>query len=136
MSPHIYHATATLAELSLAMSIASMAKIIKEPAIIDNWTVVTLSQFIKNNLSHLIGQVFDLLCRLVNGARRIYSHIPELTMGLQLTVLISMGFWPDDMAHVLFGAAFFGMMIMFVFVISNRRLRDEIESEPLIEPMS
>jgi hypothetical protein len=136
MSIHIYHATATLAELSMAMSIAAMAKIVRQPAIIDNWTVLTLSQFIKNNVSNLISKIFYCLCKAENGARQLYSHIPLLMMATQLTVLMAMGYWPEENAHVLLGVAFICMMVMFSFVMSNRELRDQIDTGPLIEPIS
>ena len=131
-----YHATATLAELSLAMSIAVVTKVVQSPQLLDSVAIETMSLRIKGEAGQFVSFCIKWLCKLQNTLARCVYWIPQLALVIQLAVLISMVYGPESNAHFLFWLALGIMMLMLVWVILNRSASLEEESLPMVEPIA
>ena len=128
------HATATLAELSLTMSIAAMVRIVRPPQLMDDLAIETLGERVKNEVSDFISKWLMMLCRFQNTWKRLALKIPQLAFCLQLIVLTVMAHGFEQCAHILFWVAFITMIVMVYWVILNRSLSSEEDSPPMVEP--
>lgn len=137
MSLHIYHATATLAELGLAMAIGTITKIFPPPLISDPLARETTQKRIASEDGKIAAFFYALGCWISNIFGKISRFVPTLVFFSEMLVLGGIGFCPDNSsaAFSLFGVALFGLFSMMLYVYVNRETFRKTEHPPAIEPL-
>ncbi len=136
MAEHIYHATATLAELGLAMAIGTITKIFPQPAIVDRLSRETTENRLKEDngrktayLLYCIGGWFD------DFLGKISRLIPIIVFLSEMAVLGGMAFSSPPAAIPLFIFALVGLILMMAFVYFHRETLRETGHHPIVEPV-
>ena len=135
---HAGHAIATISELSIAMSIASIARVYvpaREIDIIERKTVTdrveadskTASFFLK------IGYKFsDLISTIVRFLGHVLT-VPSVALVIQLAVLIVLAFYYHGMEILLFSVSIFTFCVMLAYVIYTRFVDAKAGKKPPID---
>ncbi len=134
----IYHATATLAELGLAMSIAVITKLLPQPTSNDAITRETTRKRIKENDGGWVLWVYDWACRLSSAPSIIKRNLPLIVFFTDLLTLFGMALCTDDDARSVkvsfFVMAAIAFMLMLFYLYVNREIVSKSGEKPIIEP--
>lgn len=134
----IYHATATLAELGLAMSIAVITKLLPQPPSSDAFTRETIRNRIQETDDKLVLRMYDLACRLSSMSKLIKHTPPFVVFMVDLFALFGMALCSADdaptveMTFFLASAVAFVLMLFYLYL--NREIVSKSVEKPMIEP--
>lgn len=137
MSAHIYHATATLAELTLAMSIGTFTKILVQAPVIDSIARDTTIERIETQDGKIALLTYKIGCWLTSSLGFFTRNIPLFSFVSELAVLGGMAFSPDTIpvSTSLFLLSLFCFFIMIGYIYFNRETFTKTNEKPLIEPV-
>lgn len=139
MVTHIAHATATFAELSLAMSIAMLTKIILPPPIIDSLArETTLKRLETGGETWFVKIMYRVACAISDGIRGVFSYSASLSFMLALTSLFGLAFCPtssDKVDYLVFAVSLLSFILISSYVYSAREVLIKTGEAPLVEPV-
>ena len=133
----IEHATAVFCELTLAMGIGSVTKILTPLVHNDQMTRETTRQRIRDDEGRFVAFIFKIACKLSDGGRKFPSMIPWLSMILALLSLMGGAICPDRQPifeWVLFFLSFAAFVFVVIYVFYNREIFSRSGEQPTIEP--
>lgn len=137
MAEHIYHGTATMAELGLAMAIGTITKIFPQPPFVDPLSKETT----KNRIAEADGKIasffYEIGCFVSDLLGKIIKFLPSFVFLLEMAVLGGMGFCPATTfaAISLFAVASIGLILMMFYVYFNRETFQKTGHQPAVEPV-
>ena len=114
MVTHIAHATATFAELSLAMSIAMLTKIIMPPPIIDSLARETTAKRLEAEENWFVKLFYQFACTISDKIRGFFSNAPVYSFLLALASLFGLALCPISNTLVdwsVFAVSFFSFLL-------------------------
>lgn len=138
MSAHIAHATATFAELSLAMSIAMLTKIITPPLIVDSLSRETTVKRLETSETRFVRSMFKVSCAISDVGMGIFSYFAVFSFVLAIVSLLGLALCPnsgDIAAYFIFAAAFVAFALISIYVYSSREMLIKTREEPIVEPV-
>lgn len=137
MAEHIYHATATMAELGLAMAIGTITKIFPQPMIVDSLAKETTKNRIAQTDGKIASFFYGLGCTISNWLGKIIRFLPTFVFLLEIAVLGGMAFSPNvsSVAISLFAVSFLGLIMVMLYVYFNRETFRKTGHHPAVEPV-
>lgn len=138
MVAHIAHATATLAELSLAMSIAMLTKIIIPPTIIDSLARETTLKRLETGETWFVRFMYRVACTISDGIRGFFSRSALLSFVLALGSLFGLALCPTSSGLVdysMFAVSLISFILITSYVYSAREVLIKTGEAPVVDPV-
>lgn len=138
MPAHIAHATATFAELSIAMSIAMLTKIIMPAPVVDALARETTRERVKESDGKLVTVIYGFGCWISDTLGSITSNIPFVSLILSLASLIGLGFCSStsylaEVSQFISAATSFVLISGYIYFV--RESLAKTNESPLVEPV-
>lgn len=134
MAEHIYHATATLAELGLAMSIGTITKIFPQPTLTDSLARETTQKRIEETDGKIALFFYKVGCLFTKILGVVSKLLPLIVFLSEMAVLLGMAFIDID-AVILFWLASAGLLVMMFFIFFHKETFRKTGHHPVIEPV-
>ncbi len=132
----LHHATATLAELSLAMALAHVFRAFPNQAQYDAVARDSTARIIRASEGKFVAALFRYGCKLRDLAEGVAKRVPVVCIVLDLWVLLLMAFGPQTAgwATVQFAVSCSAFLAMCMFLFYTREVSESEKHPPLIEP--
>ena len=134
---HITHATAVFCEITLAISIGVVTKIIKTAPITDKLARETTINRIKESEGSHLAWIFRGLCKISDFLNKAKSLIPYIALLGSLSVLFGLAFCPSQITTLEIWFFFFSCVAFLLICLSvyfNREIFLKTHESPEIEP--
>jgi hypothetical protein len=138
MVTHIAHATATFAELTLAMSIALLTKIISSPVVVDSLARETTEKRIETNENRFVKATFKFACTITDKFNGFMLYAPIIAFVLAIAALCGLALCSleiDRVQYEFFCASLFSFILISLKVYLSREMLQKTGEAPAVEPV-
>jgi RsiW-degrading membrane proteinase PrsW (M82 family) len=136
MDLHIVHATATFAELTLAMSIAALSKIVPIAKITDSIARETTVNRLRSDEGKIVAFGLGIVFWFNDKLKDISTKVPIFSFLCGVFVLFEAAYCTSKSGHsASFWISFSSFLLMLVYLITRQEQHSKTSEEPLIEPV-
>lgn len=134
---HIAHATATFAELGLALSVGMLAKIIPRATSTDAVARTTTANRVASEDGNFVAFFYKVALALADLGRSLFDLTPAFCGFLAIASLLGLAFCPsvNKIAHLAqFGFSAFSFLLIGFYIYLNRQTLAKTGESPDISP--
>jgi RsiW-degrading membrane proteinase PrsW (M82 family) len=136
MDLHIVHATATFAELTLAMSIAALSKIVPTAKITDSIARETTVNRLRSDEGKIVAFGLGIVFWFNDKLKDISTKVPIFSFICGVFVLFEAAYCSAKFGHsVSFWISVSSFLLMLIYLITRQEQHSKTSEEPLIEPV-